>query len=180
MKKIFIRTTVVIVLLIGFCSIHTRKDSVDVTEIEGKYRIRFLSRGNYLAPITPEGPFPIWTDASFFQTDGKGARNDQGDISYELGKNLESQYQKYRESILTIHEKEKEITFKGKLGREYKSATNHSGSYTIDIERPQIFRIEQFINQDQMLDKYIKARGRFTDMQFITGPHVFEDRHVGE
>jgi len=163
----------------GCPGVHTRTESVYVTEIEGIYRVSFASRGTILSPLTPEGPFPQWSSNSTFQTGGEGEPDGRGGTIFVLGRNLASQYEKYDRGKLIIRGQAGELGLDAELSQSYQQSPNHSGTYSCVIERPQVHAIDKFPDQGSMLNQYIVAVGRYSDYSsFISGSYTFEDRHV--
>ena len=148
-------------------------------KIDGDYLIQFISRGKWVAPTTPEGPFPDWVDVSTFQTNGDGYYLGEGKYRYIIGENIESQYNKYEEGFVEISDNGNGITLDATLSHKYSDAVNHSGTYKeLNLKTPKVYGIEEFKSQEDMVGKYIKANGIFQEFRFLTDKYVFEDRHV--
>lgn len=60
MKIAHLVVLAMIVPLPGVC----RDTSVDIVKLEQSYRIMICTEGRYWLPISPEGPFPKWSDSS--------------------------------------------------------------------------------------------------------------------
>ncbi|MFX0200301.1 MAG: hypothetical protein ACFFCW_29630 [Candidatus Hodarchaeota archaeon] len=169
---------IVFILILTGC-FNTREDNIYITKIDDEYLIKFVSTGKYIATITPEGPFPAWSDNSTFQTNGKGNNVNETDYEYIIGTNLESQYDKYKNGYIILSEISLEISLKADLSDKYRDTVNHSGKYSkVVIKSPPVFEISEFKSQEEMVGKYIRATGYFKNYQFFTGNYVFEDRHV--
>lgn len=177
MKNSFFISLISIFFFTSCQTLHTRNDSSYITEIEGNYYVRFISSGGYVLPLTPEGPFPTWKYTSSFLTTGNGKIEENGDIVFYLGQNLESLYPKYDSGSLVIKKNTKEVILDATLSGEYKNSTNHSGKYNFSIDKPVINPIEIFSDQKSMVNNYVKAIGYFDGFKFYSGPYIFDDQN---
>jgi hypothetical protein len=150
-------------------------------EIEGDYSIDIISRGTYfLMPLSPEGPFPQWADASYFVTTGPGNKISDDELKFDTRNNLRSgPSNKYSEGTLVLNFKKQTLTLNAKLSKDYSwGFVNHSGSYPVITNRPIVYDIKAFRSQEEMIGKYVKAIGTLKDFKFYTGTYVFKDRQI--
>jgi hypothetical protein len=147
-----------------FVGCHTRADSVQVIGVDDGYEICIKSEGNYLMPISPEGPFPKWGAGTRFLASGPGKRVAIDGVVYKeytIGEDLEmkSLANMFSTCVVRISEGAKRLIVQGQLSEERKYVLNPSGTYEgITIDRPKVVALSPRTRIEDMGSVYGKNR----------------------
>ena len=158
-----------IAVVVALWTTKTRTDSVKIVAIDDGYEIEIRSAGRYLAPFTPEGPFPQWGQTTRFLAQGSGERDEIDGViykKYSLGKNLETAYlaNTFRTCTVHISEAASRLTVDGELSEERKYLINHSGKYDgLDIDHPVIVPLLPHHTAEDIDQRYVRVRGYASD-----------------
>jgi hypothetical protein len=141
----------------------TRTDTVTVTAIDDGYDIRIHSSGRWLFPISPEGPFPKWTDATRFFAEGSGERVDRNGVIYKkyiVGMDLTSTW--YSCGTICISEHDKRLIVQGERPADRHDRTTWSGTYdNVVVDHPEILILTETTRIEDIDHRYVRARGHF-------------------
>lgn len=148
-----------IVPLAGVC----KTTSVAIVKLEQSYRIMIRTEGRYWLPISPEGPFPKWSESSGFQLKGAGTVTN-GTLRFIIGKDAVSFGSKYTSGYIAINVKSKSLEVRADLSSQHSKEINHSGFYkTCTFDIPVIVSVTEYEQLDALKGKFIKISGQLQD-----------------
>jgi hypothetical protein len=123
-------------ILAGFAS-----TSVQVVKLEESYRVWIETTGTHWAPMSPEGPFPKWSECSVFVLKGAGAPTN-GTSQYVIGKDAIGWGAHYGSGYINFDEKHRILELRALNQASYR---NQSGIYkNCRFEAPAIHSVTNY------------------------------------
>jgi hypothetical protein len=155
-----------IALVVSWHAIY-RTTKVCIDAIDDGYDVRIRTSGRSPLPLTPEGPFPKWSELTWLTADGPGEvvqRDGTVYKKYTLGKDLRDRLHRYSSGSLCISPESNALVVDVQLSGEHQDLMNQSGRYgNVTIEHPPIVPLAADTPVGRIDGKYVRARGRFRD-----------------
>jgi hypothetical protein len=147
-----------------------RKTTVEIIAIDEGYNIRICASGRSIIPLTAEGPFPKWSELSWFTAEGPGQSVEREGIRYKkysIGEDARCRISDaYCRGSLWISKDEKRLIVEAELStdRRERGEMNHSGEYVgLAVDHPSITLLNSDTPTERVDGKYVRVRGRFID-----------------
>jgi hypothetical protein len=168
-KRSSLRIAVVAILALVAVVILTcaffQTTTVEIVPIDDGYDIRICTSGRSFLPLTAEGPFPEWSELSWFNAEGPGEAVEREGMKYKkysIGKDLYSST--YARGSLWISEASATLIVDADLSKENEDhgIMNHSGKYEgVAIYHPLPLTVD---TPDERVDgQYVRVRGHFDE-----------------
>lgn len=159
MKIVLLVITAMLLPLAAHCASTT----VRVLKLEHSYKVWICREGRHWYPMSPEGPFPKWSDCSVFLLKGSGNATN-GCLHYIIGKDAVSLGNIYESGYVNISETNKSLQLAGVLSARGKGYLNLSGVYmNCKFEAPVIDTVVDYKDLENHRGKVVKITGALED-----------------